>query len=77
MVALVLLTLSSRLQPGERLRLYSHGGTRVRSVTHIQDGFCFVAGESVDWMYKHLAFPSFRDRRDIGFRRGCPAWLMK
>ena len=51
MVAMVLLALSSRLQPGERLLLYSHGGTRVRSVTHIQDGFYFVAGESVDWMY--------------------------
>ncbi len=61
MVAMVLLALSSRLQPGEHYPTLLARRTRVRSVTHIQDGVFLVADESVDWMHKHLAFPPFHD----------------
>jgi hypothetical protein len=54
---MVLLALSSRLQPGEHYADYPHGRMRVRSVGHIQDDVFLVGAESVDWMHKHLAFP--------------------
>jgi len=56
MVAMILLAFCPRLQPGEHCVHYSHGGTRVRSVAHIQDALSLAADKSVDWMHKHLRF---------------------